>query len=166
MGLPSSPIKIWGKSIQRFLSFDKQRLQLYIYRYTPANRNSSKTQLLPTRSGVLIEFQSGVFFCNSRAISGLKLDFSPSWRVVKNIDRVIFGRYVGDDDMWVICGWYVDDMWMISGWYVGDNWMIFGWYVGDNWMIIGWYVGDNWMIFGWYVGDIWMISGWYVGDIL
>ena len=39
---------------------------------------SSKTRLLPSRSGVLIEFQSGVFTGNSRAISGLKLEFSPS----------------------------------------------------------------------------------------
>ena len=40
VGLPSSPIKIWGKSVLGFLSYDrtnrqtdKQRLQLYIYRY-------------------------------------------------------------------------------------------------------------------------------------
>ena len=39
---------------------------------------SSKTRLLPSRSGVLIEFQSGVFTGNSRAMSGLKLEFSPS----------------------------------------------------------------------------------------
>ena len=43
VGLPSSPIKIWGKSVQGFLSYDrtnkkkqkktdKQRLQLYIFR--------------------------------------------------------------------------------------------------------------------------------------
>jgi len=43
------------------------------------------------RSGVLIKFQSGVFFCNIHAISGLKLDFLSSWRVVKNIYWVIFG---------------------------------------------------------------------------
>jgi len=53
-------------------------------------------------SGVLIEFNSGVFTGNSCAKSGFKLDFSPSWGVVKNIDRVIFGRYVGD--IWMICG--------------------------------------------------------------
>ena len=35
---------------------------------------SSKTRLLPSRSGVLIEFQSGVFTGNSRALSGLKLE--------------------------------------------------------------------------------------------
>ena len=39
---------------------------------------SSKTRLLLSRSGVLIEFQSGVFTGNNRAISGLKLEFSPS----------------------------------------------------------------------------------------
>ena len=46
----------------------KQKLEL----------KSSKTRLLPSRSGVLIEFQSGVFTGNNRAISGLKLEFSPS----------------------------------------------------------------------------------------
>ena len=51
----------------------KQKLEL----------KSSKTRLLPSRSGVLIEFKSGVFTCNSRVITGLKLDFSPSWGVVK-----------------------------------------------------------------------------------
>ena len=40
---------------------------------------SSKTRLLPSRSDVLIEFQSGVFTGNSCAISGLKLEFLPSW---------------------------------------------------------------------------------------
>ena len=48
----------------------------------PANRNSSKNRVkleaLPSRSGVLIEFQSQVFTSNSRAISGLKLEFSQS----------------------------------------------------------------------------------------
>ena len=46
----------------------KQKLEL----------KSSKTRLLHSRSGVLIEFQSGVFTGNSRVISGLKLEFSPS----------------------------------------------------------------------------------------
>ena len=36
---------------------------------------SIKTRFLPSRSGVLIEFQSRVFTGNSRAISGLKLEF-------------------------------------------------------------------------------------------
>ena len=88
------------------------------------------------RCGVFIEFQSGVFDCNSRVISGLKLDFSPSWGVVKSID-------------WMICRWYLDDIWMICGWYVGDIWMISGWYVGDIWMICGWYLNDIWVISGW-----------------
>ena len=39
---------------------------------------SSKTRLLPSRSGVLIEFQSGVFTGNSRAISWVKTRVSPS----------------------------------------------------------------------------------------
>ena len=55
------------------------------------------------RCRVFIEFQSGVFACNSCVISGLKLDFSPSWGVVKSID-------------WMICRWYLDDMWVIFGW--------------------------------------------------
>ena len=38
---------------------------------------SSKTRLLPSRSGVLIEFKSGVLIGYSRAIKGLKLNFSP-----------------------------------------------------------------------------------------
>ena len=45
----------------------KQKLEL----------KSSKTRLLLSRSGVLIEFKSGVFTGYSRAIQGLKLDFSP-----------------------------------------------------------------------------------------
>ena len=45
----------------------KQKLEL----------SSSKTQLLLSRSGVLIEFKSGVFTGYSRALQGLKLDFSP-----------------------------------------------------------------------------------------
>ena len=45
----------------------KQKLEL----------KSSKTRLLPSRSGVLIEFKSGVLIGYSRAIQGLKLDFSP-----------------------------------------------------------------------------------------
>ena len=70
----------------------KQKLQL----------KSSKTRLLPSRSGVLIEFKSGVFICNSCAISGWKLNFSPSWGVVKiDVD-------------WMISGWFLDDFWIIS----------------------------------------------------
>ena len=104
------------------------------------------------RSGVLIKFQSGVFFCNSRAIFGLKLDFSSSWGDVKNIDRVIFGRYVGD-------------IWMIFGWNVGDIWLLFWWYL-DNfcniWIYLaGWYMADIWTICGWYLDDIQMISPTY-----
>ena len=45
----------------------KQKLEL----------KSSKTRLLPSRSGVLIEFRSGILIGYSRAIQGLKLDFSP-----------------------------------------------------------------------------------------
>ena len=110
------------------------------------------------RSGVLIKFQSGVFFCNSRAIFGLKLDFSSSWGDVKNIDRVIFGRYVGD--IWMIFGWNVN---------VGDIWMIcviYGWYLDDMWVIYRWYVGDIWIIYGWYLDDMWMISRWYHPHII
>ena len=32
--------------------------------------NKHNTRFLPSRSGVLIEFTSGVFTCNNRAISG------------------------------------------------------------------------------------------------
>ena len=65
--------------------------------YSPANKNSSKTRLLPFRSGVLIKFGSGVFTCKRRTISGWKLYFSPS----KNRCWL--------DDIW-ICGWYLDDI--------------------------------------------------------
>ena len=102
----------------------------------PANRNSSKNRVklkaLPSRGGVLIEFQSQVFTSNSRAISGLKLEFSERW-------------YLGD--IWVISGWYLDDIWMIFGWYLDDIWMISGWDVGDMWVISVWYLDDMWVIF-------------------
>ena len=45
---------------------------------TETRVKSSKIRLLPSKSGVLIEFQSEVFTGKSRAISGLKLEFSPS----------------------------------------------------------------------------------------
>ena len=73
----------------------KQKLEL----------KSSKTRLLPSRSGVLIEFQSGVFTGNSRAISGLNSSF------------------------------HQVDICVISGWYLGDIWMIFGWYLDDMWVV-------------------------------
>ena len=88
----------------------KQKLEL----------KSSKTWLLPSRSGVLIEFKSGVLIGYSRAIQGLKLDFSPRWFL---------------DDFWMISGWFLDNFWMISGWYLDDFWMISGWYLGNIWMM-------------------------------
>ena len=73
----------------------KQKLEL----------KSSKTRLLPSRSGVLIEFQSGVFTDNSRAISGLNSSFHQV-------------------DIWVISGWYLGNIWMMLGWYLGDMWVV------------------------------------------
>ena len=78
----------------------KQKLQL----------KSSKTRLLLSRSEVLIEFKSGVFICNSCAISGWKLNFSPSWGGCKNRCRL--------DDIWMISGWFLDYFWMISEWFL------------------------------------------------
>ena len=54
VGLPSFPIKIWGKSVQGFLSLrsdkqtdrqtHKQKLQLYIFRLSNARSNENKSQ--------------------------------------------------------------------------------------------------------------------------
>ena len=52
-----------------------------------------KQKLVLKSSKVFIKFKSGVFICNSCTISGWKLNFWPSWRVVK-----------------------IDVNWMISGW--------------------------------------------------
>ena len=100
----------------------KQKLEL----------KSSKTRLLPSRSGVLIKFQRGVFTGNSRAISGLNSSF------------------------------HQVDICVISGWYLGDIWMIFGWYFVDMWVVKtgiqkvefklsfctlispSWWLGKNW----------------------
>ena len=54
---------------------------------------TSKQKLVLKSSKVFIKFKSGVFICNSCAISGWKLNFWSSWRVVK-----------------------IDFNWMISGW--------------------------------------------------
>ena len=104
--------------------------------------------------------RSGVFFCNSRAISGLKLDFSSSWGVVKNIEWVIFGWHVGNiletcmGNIWMIC--------VIFGLFLDEIWAIYGWFEGDISMIRGWNLDDMWV---WFLDDMWMRSRWYVYDI-
>ena len=87
---------------------------------------SSKTRLLLFRSGVLMEFKSGVLTYNIRAISGWKLNFSLCWQVVKiDVD-------------WMISGWFLDDFWMISVWFLYDFWMISGLFLDDFCLIFGW----------------------------
>ena len=61
MFLPSSPIKILGKSVQGFLHYDwtnkqtdKQRLQLYILRYTARACCANKSKVYLTKEETLL----------------------------------------------------------------------------------------------------------------
>ena len=90
--------------------------------------NGLKCDRKPQISGILTEPLNPRGLCN-----GSWTEYAVLWGGCKNIDRVIFGWYVGD--IWMIFGWYVGDIWMICliyGWYLDDMcniWMIFGLYV-------------------------------------
>ena len=63
--------------------------------------------------------------------------------------------------LWMIV---VDDIWMICGLYVDYMWIIYGLYMDDIWIICGLYMDYMWIIYGLYVDYMWIICGLYMDD--